>query len=130
MIFFDKKPASPDRQTKDIWIYDFRTNIHFTLKQHPLTEADLDDFVKCYNPENRFNRTETWSSENPDGRFRRFSIEDILQRDKLSLDHFWIKDKSLADLDNLPPADELADEIIENLESALESFKELKEMLK
>ena len=130
VIFFDRRPASPEKQTKEVWVYDFRTNIHFTLKQHPLTEADLDDFVKCYNPENRFNRTETWSAENPDGRFRRFSIEDILQRDKLSLDLFWIKDKSLADLDNLPPADELADEIIENLESALESFKELKEMLK
>lgn len=130
VIFFDKRPASPEMQTKEVWIYDFRTNIHFTLKQHPMTEADLEDFIKCYNPENRYDRTETWSETNPEGRFRKYSIDEIMKRDKLSLDIFWIKDKSLADLDNLPPADELADDIIENLQSALESFKELKAALK
>ncbi|WP_295093311.1 class I SAM-dependent DNA methyltransferase [Ruminococcus sp.] len=130
VIFFDKRPASPDMQTKEVWIYDFRTNIHFTLKQHPMAEADLEDFVKCYNPENRYARTETWSDTNPEGRFRKYSIDDILKRDKLSLDIFWIKDKSLADLDNLPPADELADDIIENLQGALEIFKELKSAIK
>ena len=129
VIFFDKKPASPDRQTKDIWIYDFRTNIHFTLKQHPMSDADLQDFISCYNPENRHERKETWSEENPDGRWRKFSVDEILKRDKTSLDIFWIKDKSLADLDNLPNPDVLADDIIENLQSALESFKELKKQL-
>lgn len=126
VIFFDKRPASPEKQTKEVWIYDFRTNIHFTLKQNPLSEKDLEDFIKCYNPENRYSRKETWSQENPDGRFRKFGIDEIMQRDKISLDIFWIKDKSLADLDNLPPADQLADDIIENLQSALESFRELK----
>ena len=130
VIFFDKKPASPDRQTKDIWIYDFRTNIHFTLKQHPMSDADLQDFIACYNPENRHERKETWSEENPDGRWRKFSVDEILKRDKTSLDIFWIKDKSLADLDNLPDPDVLADDIIENLQSALESFQELKKQLK
>ena len=129
VIFFDKKPASPDRQTKDIWIYDFRTNIHFTLKQHPMSDADLQDFIACYNPENRHERKETWSEENPDGRWRKFSVDEILKRDKTSLDIFWIKDKSLADLDNLPNPDVLADDIIENLQSALESFQELKKQL-
>ena len=129
VIFFDKKPASPDRQTKDIWIYDFRTNIHFTLKQHPMSDADLQDFISCYNPENRHERKETWSEENPDGRWRKFSVDEILKRDKTSLDIFWIKDKSLADLDNLPDPDVLADDIIENLQSALESFQELKKQL-
>lgn len=129
VIFFDKRPASPEVQTKEIWIYDFRTNIHFTLKQNPMTETDLNDFIRCYNPENRFERTETWSEENPEGRFRKYSIDEIMKRDKLSLDIFWIKDKSLADLENLPPADELADDIIENLQSALESFIELKQQL-
>ena len=95
-----------------------------------MTEADLEDFIKCYNPENRYDRTETWSETNPEGRFRKYSIDEIMKRDKLSLDFFWIKDKSLTDLDNLPLADELADEIIENLQSALESFKELKATLK
>ena len=126
VIFFDKRPASPDIQTKEVWVYDFRTNVHFTLKKNPMTEADLVDFIKCYHPNNRYNRYETWSEETPEGRFRRFSIDEIMQRDKLSLDIFWLKDKSLADLEHLPPADELADDIIENLQSALESFKELK----
>ena len=129
VIFFDKKPASPEMQTKEIWIYDFRTNVHFTLKQHPMVDGDLEDFIACYNPANRHDRHETWSEENPEGRFRRFKIEDILKRDKTSLDIFWIKDKSLADLDNLPSPDELAEEIIENLQSALESFMELKGQL-
>ena len=129
VIFFDKKPASPEMQTKDIWMYDFRTNIHFTLKQHPMSDADLQDFIACYNPENRHERKETWSEDNPDGRWRKFSVDEILKRDKTSLDIFWIKDKSLADLDNLPDPDVLADDIIENLQSALESFQELKKQL-
>lgn len=129
VIFFDKKPASPEMQTKEIWIYDFRTNVHFTLKQHPMADGDLEDFITCYNPANRHDRHETWSEENPEGRFRRFKIEEIMKRDKTSLDIFWIKDKSLADLDNLPSPDELAEEIIENLQSALESFMELKGQL-
>lgn len=125
VIFFDKRPASPERQTKEVWIYDFRTNMHFTLKQHPMTDADLLDFIVCYNPFNRHERQETWSAQNPDGRWRKFSVDEILQRDKTSLDIFWIKDKSLADLDSLPAPDELAVDIIENLQSALESFQEL-----
>ena len=129
VIFFDKKPASADMQTKDIWIYDFRTNIHFTLKQNPMKDNDLDDFIKCYNPENRFKRQETYSKNNPEGRFRKFSVKEILERDKISLDIFWIKDKSLADLDNLPKPNVLADDIIENLQSALENFDNLKSRL-
>ncbi|MGN0607116.1 MAG: N-6 DNA methylase [Oscillospiraceae bacterium] len=131
VIFFDKRPASLETQTKEVWIYDFRTNIHFTLKQHPMTDADLVDFITCYNPENRHMRTETWSkTDNPDGRWRKYSIDDILKRDKTSLDIFWIKDKSLADLDNLPSPDVLAADIIENLQSALESFRELQGKMK
>ena len=125
VIFFDKRPASPEIQTKEIWIYDFRTNVHFTLKQHPMTDEDLVDFIRCYHPENRYEREETWSETNPDGRWRKFSIDDILKRDKTSLDIFWIKDKSLADLDNLPDPDVLAADIMENLQSAMGSFQEL-----
>lgn len=130
VIFFDKRPASPERQTKEVWIYDFRTNVHFTLRQHPMTDADLQDFIQRYHPENRHERTETWSQENPEGRWRRFTVDEILERDKTSLDIFWLKDKSLADLDNLPAPDELAADIIENLQSALESFQELMGQLK
>ncbi|MBR6808638.1 MAG: N-6 DNA methylase, partial [Clostridia bacterium] len=130
VLFYDKKPASPDMQTKEIWIYDFRTNIHFTLKQHPMTDADLTDFIQCYHPENRHDRTETWSEDNPDGRWRKFDVEDILKRDKTSLDIFWIKDKSLADLDSLPDPDVLAADIIDNLQAAMDSFNELMVTLK
>jgi len=129
VIFFDKRPASAETQTKTVWIYDFRTNVHFTLKQNPMSDHALEDFIACYHPENRYDRHETWSEDNPDGRWRKFGVEEILERDKTSLDIFWIKDKSLADLDNLPNPDVLADEIIENLQSALESFGELKAQL-
>ena len=117
------------KSTKEVWIYDFRTNIHFTLKQKPLTDADLEDFIACYNPQNRYDRRETWSEENPEGRWRRYNAAELLKRDKTSLDIFWIKDKSLADLDNLPAPDVLAEEIIENLQGALESFRELQAAL-
>ena len=130
VIFFDKRPASPERQTQEIWVYDLRTNMHFTLKQHPMTFGDLEDFIQCYNPENRHERHETWSEENPEGRWRRFTAEEILARDKTSLDIFWIKDKSLADLDNLPAPEELAQDIMENLQSAMDGFSELLATLK
>lgn len=130
VIFFDNKTASPDHQTKEVWVYDFRTNIHFTLKKNPMTEDDLKDFVECYNPENRHVRTETYSETNPEGRFRKFTYEEIIARDKTSLDIFWVKDKALADLDNLPDPDVLAMEIIENLEAAMGNFIEIMDKMK
>jgi len=87
--------------------------------------ADLQDFIKCYNATNRNDRKETWSEENPEGRWRKFAYEEIIARDKTNLDIFWLKDKSLADLDNLPDPDILANEIIENIEASLESFREI-----
>ena len=125
VLFYDKRPASPDCQTKEVWFYDLRTNKHFTLKKSPMTFEDLQEFIECYNPQNRHDRKETWSESNPDGRFRRFTIDEILARDKTSLDIFWIKDRSLADLDNLPSPDELASDIMESLQGALESFQQL-----
>ena len=96
-----------------------------------MTLNDLQDFIQCYNPENRFERKETWhESANPEGRFRKFSYKDIVSRDKTSLDIFWLKDKSLSDLDNLPEPDELAEEIIENIEFGLESFRNVLVSLK
>jgi type I restriction enzyme M protein len=130
VLFFDGKPASKNPWTKEIWIYDYRTNIHHTLKKNPLKLEDLKDFITLYNPKNRNKRKEIWSDSNPEGRWRKFSYEDILARDKTSLDITWLKDKSLADLDNLPDPDELAIEIIENLEAGLESFREVLRSLK
>lgn len=91
VIFFENKVASPTHQTKDVWIYDYRTNVHCTLKKNPLKETDLADFVKCYNPANRFDRTETYSAENPEGRWRKFTYDEIINRDKTSLDITWMR---------------------------------------
>ena len=126
VFFFDNHPASKEPWTKEIWFYDFRTNIHFTLKKNPLKLEDLRDFITCYTPNNRHKRQEIYNSEtNSEGRWRKFSYAEIIARDKTSLDISWIKDKSLADLDNLPDPDVLAGEIIENLEAGLESFREI-----
>lgn len=126
VIFFDNKPASKTPWTKEIWVYDYRTNIHHTLKKNPLKFDDLKHFITCYNPSNRFKRTETYHAvTNPEGRWRKFTYEEITARDKTSLDITWLKDKSLADLDNLPDPEEIANDIIENLEAGLESFREI-----
>jgi type I restriction enzyme M protein len=130
VIFFDNKPSSKDPLTKVIWFYDYRTNIHHTLKKNPLKLSDLQDFINCYNPKNRNKRKETWSESAPEGRWRKYSYEEIIARDKTSLDITWLKDKSLADLDNLPDPDVLAEEIVENLESALDGFKNIITQLK
>lgn len=123
VIFFDARPAAKEPWTKEIWIYDYRTNVHHTLKKDPMQFEDLKEFIKCYNPKNRHERKETWSESNPDGRWRKFTNDEITARDKTNLDIFWLKDKSLADLDNLPDPDVLAQEIVENLEAGLESFR-------
>lgn len=129
VLFFDNKPASKDPWTKEVWIYDYRSNISHTLKKNPLHFDHLQDFIKCYNPENRNKRTETWNEENSEGRWRKFTYDEIIERDKTNLDIFWIKDKSLTDLDNLPDPDVLANEIIENIEAGLNSFKEIMETI-
>jgi len=124
VLFFDNKPASPEPWTRQVWYYDYRTNIHHTLKRKPLRFEDLEDFIACYNPLNPQERQATWHPEdNPEGRWRSYSLEELMARDKTSLDVFWLKDKSLTDLDNLPEPDELAEEIIENLEAGLASFR-------
>lgn len=125
VLFFDGKQASKKPWTKEVWVYDYRTNIHHTLKKNSLKFEDLKDFINCYNPKNRHKRKETWSESHPEGRWRCFTYEEITARDKTSLDITWLKDNSLADLDNLPDPDVLAAEIIENLEAGLESFREV-----
>lgn len=126
VLFFDNRPASKESQTKDVWFYDYRTNVHHTLKKKPLRFEDLQDFITCYHAENRHERRETWhETDNLEGRWRKYSLEQILARDKTSLDIFWLKDKSLSDLDNLPEPDDLAEEIIENIEAGLGSFREI-----
>jgi len=126
VLFFDNREASKEPWTKEVWYYDYRTNIHHTLKKKPLRFEDLQEFIACYNPLNRHERKEAWNKQsNPEGRWRKFSLDQIVARDKTILDIFWLKDKSLADLDNLPEPDVLAGEIIENLEAGLNSFREI-----
>ncbi len=124
VLFFDNRAASKEVATKEVWYYDYRTNIHHTLKRKPLRFEDLADFITCYNPANRHQRTETWHPEkNPEGRWRKFTYTELAARDKTSLDLFWLKDDSLADLDNLPEPADLAEDIIENIEAGLASFR-------
>ena len=126
VLFFDNHAASKEPWTKEIWFFDYRTNVHHTLKKKPLRFEDLQEFIANYNPQNRHVRRESWNeATNPEGRWRKYSYEQIIARDKTSLDIFWLKDKSLADLDNLPEPDVLALEIIENLEAGLNSFREI-----
>jgi type I restriction enzyme M protein len=139
VLFFDKKPAAETPWTKKLWIYDLRTNMHFTLKTNTLKREDLDEFVKCYNPANRHDRKPTWFDETAapspqpsptrgegvNGRWRAYDYEELINRDKASLDIFWLKDESLSDSDNLPAPEVIAAEIVEDLEAALEQFREI-----
>jgi type I restriction enzyme M protein len=118
VLFFDRKKASETHWTGDLWIYDFRTNKSFTLKERPLKRPDLDNFVACYAAADRSKRAES-------ERFRRFDYDQIVKRDKINLDIFWLKDDSLDDPDLLPPPDEIAAEIVESLEAGLERFKKV-----
>jgi type I restriction enzyme M protein len=123
VLFFDRKPAKETPWTTNLWVYDLRTNKHFTLKTNPLKRSDLDEFVACYNPENRHQRTPTWSEENPDGRWRVFTYDELVARDKVSLDITWLRDESLEEASNLPDPDIIALEIVEDLRAALEEFE-------
>jgi len=129
VLFFDAKEAREKAWTTRLWIYDLRTNMHFTLKTNPLTREHLDDFVKCYKPANRHRRKATWSEDNTDGRWRCFDYDELIKRDKVNLDIFWIKDESLEDAADLPAPDVLAQEIADDLQAALEQFSGIAEDL-
>jgi type I restriction enzyme M protein len=112
-----------------VWFYDLRTNMHFTLKQNRLERSALDEFVTCYKPGDRHNRVPTWTSETPEGRWRPYTYDEIIQRDKASLDITWLRDESLEDSANLPDPDILAAEIIEDLQAALEELQAISDDL-
>ncbi len=122
VLFFRRREGAEQAWTKELWVYDLRTNKHFTLKQNPLTRDDLDDFVACFNPANRHQRQET-------ERFKRYTYDELLARDKVSLDLFWLRDESLEDIDNLPAPAVLAAEIAEDLQSALTEIQALADSL-
>ena len=131
VLFFDRKPAQEKPWTKKLWIYDLRTNQHFTLKENPLKREHLDDFVECYfggavgtqRPTSRHDRKET-------ERFKSFDYEDLIKRDKINLDIFWLKDDALEESANLPAPGIIALDIMEDLQAALEQFATISEDLK
>jgi len=117
VLFFDKRAAGERPWTERLWVYDLRTNQHFTLKQSQLRREHLQDFVDCYLPDKaRSERVET-------DRFKAFSYDEIVTRDKANLDLIWLKDDSLEDLDNLPAPEIIAREIVEDLTAALVEFE-------
>lgn len=118
VLFFDRAPAGEGVATEALWVYDFRTNQRFTLRERPLRRADLDDFVDAY-------KSGRLHEREPSERFQRFAYEDLAKRDKLNLDIFWLKDDGHIDPDSLPPPAEIAAEIVENLQLALEKFRKV-----
>ena len=122
VLFFDRKPAQEQPWTEKLWIYDLRTNQHYTLKERPLVHADLEDFLACYHPKNRHQRKET-------ERFKGFAYDELVKRDKANLDIFWLKDEALEESSNLPGPEIIAQEIAADLEAALEQFTTIAEDL-
>ena len=124
VLFFEKKAPDPERPlTTTLWVYDFRGDQHFTLKQNRMQRHHLDDFVACYQPGERREKRE------PTERFRPFSYEELTVRDKANLDITLVRDPSLDDADSLLPPDVIAREIVEDLEAALSEFAAIAETL-
>ncbi len=123
VLFFDRKPAQEKPWTQKLWIYDLRTNLHFTLKENTLKRSDLDDFVACFNPKNRHSRKES-------ERFKSFTYDELSKRDKVNLDIFWLKDDALEESANLPAPEIIAADIAADLEAAMEQFATIAEDLK
>jgi type I restriction enzyme M protein len=117
VLFFDKKPASEQPWTQRLWVYDLRTNQHFTLKQNPLRRQHLDDFVASYLPGK--DRSERVESE----RWKSFTYDELVARDKVNFDITWLRDESLEDTDDLPAPEIIAREIVEDLTAALAEFE-------
>lgn len=120
VLFFEK-----GKPTENIWVYDYRTGIKHTLVQNPLKRSDLDDFVNCYCVGNLEERKETYSAENPNGRWRKFSIKDI-ENDEYNLDFKWIKIED--DVDNLS-LDELLGELKEKSTNIANAVAELERLI-
>lgn len=117
LLCFDRMPPADEPWTKELWVYDLRTNQNFTLRINPLKREHLEDFVHCYDADNQ--RTQRKETE----RFRCFSYTELVKRDKLNLDISWLRDESLEDVEKLPAPDVLARSIVEDLQAALDQFK-------
>ncbi|MBV8542951.1 MAG: SAM-dependent DNA methyltransferase [Pseudonocardiales bacterium] len=124
VLFFDKWRARPGTPwTSKLWVYDFRTGQHFTLRQRKLARAHLQDFVDCYLPgKPREERTDT-------ERFKAFDYEELVTRDKANLDITWLRDPDAAGSDNPQPPEVIAQEIVDDLQAALNEFTAVAEAL-
>ena len=125
-VLFFTRGTEDKGNTKEVWIYDLRSNMPSFGKTNPLKESDFDDFVKCYCAEDFSKRKETWSEENPEGRWRKYSYDEILKRDKTSLDISWIKTG-----DEVPDCSlkELLEEIKTKTDSIVTSVAKLQELI-
>lgn len=126
ILFFDKMKPSKKPNRNEVWFYDYRTNVHHTPKKNPLTFESLLPFVECYKQSKRI---ETWGKDNPQGRWRKFKHDEILARDKVNFDISWLKDTTSIDLENLPEPDVLITEIIDNIESVLVNFRNVRDSI-
>lgn len=133
VLFFEVGSDSKKPATKEIWYYDYRTNIKHSPKRNPLRFENLQSFVELYKSDKR---KETWAETteglaSPEGRWRKFQYQDIISNEKVNLDITWLRDDNMVNLENLPEPEELSNDIIESLRAGLESFesviKELKE---
>ena len=121
VLFFSK-----GGKTESIWFYDYRTGIKHTLATNPIKRSDLEDFVVCYNADDLSARKETWSAENPNGRWRKFPVADILSSDKTNLDISWIKEEGeSADDYTLAELFSVIEEKSRNISNAVASLKKL-----
>ena len=98
-----------------MWIYDLRTNMHFTLKEKSLKREDLEDFISAYSAEQLSKRKES-------EQFKSYAYDELLKRDKMDLNILWLKDDSLEDSNDLPEPKIVALEIMEDLQNALDQF--------
>lgn len=116
VLFFENRPASTTPQTRELWVYDLRTNQRFTLKTRTLKRKDLQPFVEAYYPEDRRKRVE---AEN----FKRYTYEELAERPGFNLD-IWasVKDESLSDPSSLPAPEVIAAQIVEDATAGIEAF--------
>ena len=122
VLFFKK-----GEQTKNVWYYDYRTGIKHTLATKPMLRHHLDDFVACYHAENLSARQETYNEQNPNGRWRKYPVAELLKRDKTSLDITWIKETN--DDDDMTLT-ELMQTIRQKSDNISKAVSQLQELLK
>lgn len=123
VIFFEKHPPlEKGHRTQDVWVYDLRTNMNLTLVENSLSDEHLKDFIKCYAAEDRTQRKES-------ERFKKFTYDELIKRDKTNLDIIWLKDDSLKELENLPEPEILLKDIVKNLKGCLADLEVLEKTL-